>query len=214
MVMEERKDPRPTFVLLRGEYDKPAEKVSPGVPARLAALPKEASKDRLGFAQWLVHPSNPLTSRVTVNRYWQMYFGTGIVKTLEDFGTQGERPSHPELLDWLAVEFIQSGWNIKALQKLIVTSATYRQSPNVNERLLVKDPDNRLLARAPRLRLPAEVIRDQALSASGLLARALDGPSVKPYQPPGLWKEIASQDYTQDRGENLYRRSLYTFWKR
>jgi hypothetical protein len=214
MVMEERKDPRPTFVLLRGEYDKPAEKVSPGVPARLAALPKEASKDRLGFAKWLVHPSNPLTSRVTVNRYWQMYFGTGIVKTLEDFGTQGERPSHPELLDWLAVEFIQSGWNIKALQKLMVTSATYRQSPNVNERLLVKDPDNRLLARAPRLRLPAEVIRDQALSASGLLVRALGGPSVKPYQPPGLWKEIASQDYAQDRGENLYRRSLYTFWKR
>ena len=166
--------------------------------------------------KWLVDPANPLTARVTVNRFWQMYFGAGIVKTIEDFGVQGEWPSHPELLDWLATEFIRTGWDVKAMQKLIVTSATYRQSSKVTPELLQRDPENRLLARGPRFRLPAEMIRDQALYAAGLLVEKLGGPSVKPYQPAGLWKEQAMQDmdYVQSKGEDLYRRSLYTFWKR
>jgi hypothetical protein len=150
-----------------------------------------------------------------VNRYWQSYFGFGIVKTVDDFGSQGEWPVHPELLDWLAVEFMDSGWNVKAMQKLIVTSATYRQLSKASPELLQKDPDNRLLARGPRFRLGAEVIRDEALAASGLLAEKVGGPSVKPYQPPGLWQELASGGgYVQDKGEGLYRRSLYTYWKR
>jgi hypothetical protein len=151
---------------------------------------------------------------VAVNRFWQMYFGTGLVKTVEDFGSQGEWPSHPELLDWLATEFVRTGWDVKAMQKLIVTSATYRQSSKATPDILQKDPENRLLARAPRFRLPAEMIRDQALAAAGLLVERIGGPSVKPYQPPGLWKELSGQDYVQDKGEKLYRRSLYTFWKR
>jgi hypothetical protein len=214
MVMQELAEPRETFVLKRGEYDKPGEKVSRGVPASLSPLPTGAPSNRLGFAQWLVDPSNPLTSRVAVNRYWQMYFGTGLVKTVEDFGSQGERPSHPELLDWLATEFIRSGWDIKAMQKLIVMSATYRQSSHVTPALLQRDPDNRLLARAPRLRLPAETVRDQALAASGLMTPTIGGPSVKVYQPDGLWSDIASDSFTQDHGDKLYRRSLYIFWKR
>ncbi|RPI54479.1 MAG: DUF1553 domain-containing protein [Acidobacteria bacterium] len=214
MVMQERETPRETFVLVRGAYDKPADKVSPGVPAILPPLPKGSPNNRLGFARWLVDPSNPLTARVAVNRFWQMYFGTGLVKTVEDFGAQGEWPTHPELLDWLATEFVRTGWDIKAMQKLIVTSATYRQSSKATPALLQKDPENRLLARAPRLRLPAGVIRDQALAVSGLLVEHLGGPSVKPYQPAGLWKELSGQDYVQDTGEKLYRRSLYTFWKR
>lgn len=214
MVMQERETPRDTFLLLRGAYDKPGDKVSPGVPSMLPSLPKGASGDRLGFARWLIDPSNPLTARVAVNRFWQMYFGTGLVKTVEDFGSQGEWPSHPELLDWLASEFVRTGWDIKAMQKLIVTSATYRQSSRITPELLQKDPENRLLARAPRLRLPAGAIRDQALAVSGLLVERLGGPSVKPYQPAGLWKELSGQDYVQDKGEKLYRRSLYTFWKR
>jgi hypothetical protein len=214
MVMQERETPRDTFVLIRGAYDKPGDKVTPGVPTMLPPLPKGAPNNRLGFARWLVDPSNPLTARVAVNRFWQMYFGTGLVKTVEDFGSQGEWPSHPELLDWLATEFVRTGWDIKAMQKLIVTSATYRQSSRTTPELLQKDPENRLLARAPRLRLPAGAIRDQALAVSGLLVEQLGGPSVKPYQPAGLWKELSGQEYVQDKGQKLYRRSLYTFWKR
>jgi len=171
--------------------------------------------DRLALARWLVDPSNPLTARVAVNRYWQMFFGSGLVKTVDDFGSQGESPSHPELLDWLATEFVRIGWDIKQLQKTIVMSATYRQSSKVTPALLQKDPENRLLARGPRLRLPAEMIRDQALAASGLLVEKIGGPSVWPYQPAGLWKELTGgEDYKIDSGENLYRRSLYTYWKR
>ena len=215
MVMEELPTPRETRVLIRGAYDNPGEKVSPGVPAVLPPLPEGVPNNRLGFARWLVHPSNPLTARVIVNRFWQMYFGTGLVKTVEDFGSQGEWPSHPELLDWLATEFIRTGWDVKAMQKKIVTSATYRQSSKVSPELLQRDPENRLLARGPRVRLPAEMIRDQALAVSGLLVERLGGPSVKPYQPAGLWRELSGgADYQQDRGEKLYRRSLYTFWKR
>jgi hypothetical protein len=214
MVMEELPRPRDTFVLLRGVYDKRGEKVTAGVPASLPRLPRGAPNNRLGLARWLVDPSNPLTARVAVNRYWQMYFGTGLVKTAEDFGSQGEWPTHPELLDWLATEFILTGWDVKAVQKVIVTSATYRQCSKVTPARLQQDPENRLLARGPRFRLPAEMIRDQALAAGGLLVERVGGSSVKPYQPAGLWKELADTDYRQDHGANLYRRSLYTFWKR
>ena len=216
MVMEERPVRRDTFVLQRGAYDHPGEKVGPGVPAALPALPPGAPNNRLGFAKWMTDDSNPLMARVTVNRFWQMYFGTGIVKTAEDLGSQGEWPSDPKLLDWLATEFVRTGWDVKAMQKLIVMSATYRQSSKVTPELLQWDPENRLLARGSRARIPAEMVRDQALAASGLLVEKIGGPSVKPYQPAGLWKEVGMQDmdYTQDHGEALYRRSLYTFWKR
>ena len=215
MVMEEMATPRDTSVLIRGAYDKHGEKVAAGVPACLPPLPDGVKSDRLGFARWLVDPSNPLTARVSVNRFWQMYFGSGLVKTVEDFGSQGELPSHPELLDWLAADFMGTGWDVKALQKTIVMSAAYRQASKVTPELLQKDPDNRLFARGPRVRLPAETIRDQALAISGLLVEKIGGPSVRPYQPPGLWKELAGgADYKQDSGENLYRRSLYTLWKR
>jgi hypothetical protein len=216
MVMAEANPPKPTFLLVRGAYDHPGEKVTPGVPAVLPPLPSGAPNNRLGFAEWLIAPANPLLARVTVNRFWQMYFGVGIVKTVEDLGSQGEWPSHPELLDWLATEFVRSGWDVKALQKLIVMSATYRQLSGATPDMLQRDPENRLLARGPRYRLPAEMIRDQALSVAGLLAEKVGGPSVKPYQPEGLWKEISMQDmdYVQGHGEDLYRRSLYTFWKR
>jgi hypothetical protein len=180
-------------------------------------MPAEYSSDRLGFARWLVSRDHPLTSRVQVNRFWQMLFGVGLVKTSEDFGVQGELPSHPELLDWLAVEFQQSGWNVKALLKTMVMSATYRQSSRLMPQMQQRDPDNRLLARAPRVRLPAEMIRDQALAVSGLLVEKLGGPSVKPYQPDGLYKDMAFSGltgYHRDKGEGLWRRSLYTFWKR
>ena len=214
MVMQDHDEPRDTFLLIRGEYDKPGEQVFPGVPAALSGEASVKPNNRLGLARWLVSPGNPLSSRVAVNRYWQMYFGTGLVKTTEDFGSQGERPSHPELLDWLATEFPRSDWDVKALQRLIVTSTTYRQSARVGAEMLQRDPDNRLLARAPRLRLHAEFIRDQALFVSGLLSDTIGGPSVKPYQPAGLWKEIASQTYVQGSGQDLYRRSMYTYWKR
>ncbi|HUY93023.1 MAG TPA: DUF1553 domain-containing protein [Pirellulales bacterium] len=214
MVMQEMPTPRETHVLLRGEYDKPGERVAPGLPASLPPLPAGAPNNRLGFARWLVDPANPLTARVAVNRYWQMFFGTGIVKTVDDFGSQGEAPSHPELLDWLATEYIAGGWDTKALLRAIVTSATYRQASGVTPELLRRDPENRLLARGPRVRLAAEMIRDQTLAASGLLVERIGGPSVKPYQPGDLWKELASVEYVQDHGEKLYRRSLYTFWKR
>ncbi len=216
MVMAERPLRKDTFVLVRGAYNAPGEKVGLGVPAVLPPLPPGAPNNRLGFAMWLVDPENPLLARVTINRFWQMYFGTGIVKTTEDFGVQGEWPSHPELLDWLATEFIRTGWNVKALQKLILTSATYRQSSKVSPGLQQRDPENRLLSRASRFRLPAEMIRDQALFDAGLLVERVGGPSVKPYQPAGLWKELVVQEmeYTQGKGEDLHRRSLYTFWKR
>jgi mono/diheme cytochrome c family protein len=257
MVMEELPEPRQTFVLKRGEYDKRGDRVSPGVPASLPSLPPDAPHNRLGFAQWLVSPANPLTARVAVNQMWQMLFGTGLVKTTEDFGSQGEPPSHPELLDWLATEFMaehdaETGaaltpWDQKRMLRTIVMSATYRQSsartkvrspafrrpgdavtgsdesqtksspapakagnPNPYDR----DPDNRLLSRGPRVRLSAEMIRDQALAVSGLLVGEIGGPSVKPYQPKGLWKELSGTDYEPDHGDKLWRRSLYTFWKR
>jgi hypothetical protein len=215
MVMQEMARARPAFVLLRGQYDRPGERVEPRVPACLPPLPQGAPATRLGLARWLVSPDNPLTARVAVNRFWQMLFGTGLVKTAEDFGVQGELPSHPELLDWLATEFVQSGWDTKAILRQIVTSATYRQSARATPALRQRDPDNRLLARGPRLRLSAEMVRDQALAASGLLVERLGGPSVKPYQPEGLWRDLAEiKDYPQDHGPDLYRRSLYTFWKR
>jgi hypothetical protein len=220
MVMAEMKKPRDTFVLGRGQYDNPGEKVTPGTPAFLPPLPPGAAPNRLTLAKWLIDPAHPLTARVAVNHYWQSYFGVGIVKTAEDFGSQGEPPSHPELLDWLATEFIRTGWDVKAMQRLIVTSATYRQSSRATPELLEKDPENRLLARGPRFRLPAEEVRDNALAVSGLLNAEIGGPSVYPYQPKGLWEEMAfgegfsGQTYTQSHGKDLYRRSMYTLWKR
>jgi hypothetical protein len=215
MVMEEMPKPRDTFLLQRGQYDHPGEKVAPGVPAALPPLPVSAPNNRLGYAEWLISKENPLTARVTVNRFWQMYFGTGLVKTVEDFGSQGDQPSHPELLDWLAVEFMESGWDVKALQKKILMSETYRQNSQITEELEQRDPDNRLLARGPRFRLAAEMVRDQALAASGLLVEKTGGPSVKPYQPAGVWSDLTSGgDYKSGHGADLYRRSLYTFWKR
>ncbi|HEV8482953.1 MAG TPA: DUF1553 domain-containing protein [Blastocatellia bacterium] len=220
MVMGELEKPRDTFVLARGDYRNKTEKVTPGVPAALSPLPREAPPNRLTLAKWLVSPSHPLTARVAVNRYWQMYFGLGIVKTSENFGSQGEPPVHPELLDWLATEFIRTGWDTRGMQRLIVTSATYRQSSRVTRELLERDPENRLLGRGPRFRLPAEMVRDNALAISGLLNSEIGGPGVFPYQPKGLWDEMAfgdgfsAQSYTQSTGKNLYRRSMYTFWKR
>ena len=216
MVMKEGEKPRDAFVLKRGAYNAPGEKVAAGVPAILPPLHAEWQNNRLGLARWLVDRSNPLTARVTVNRLWQMLFGAGLVKTVEDFGSQGEWPTHMELLDWLAVEFMDSGWNVKDILKTIVTSSTYRQSSQVTPELLERDPENRLLARGPRFRLSAEAIRDQALAVSGLLVEEIGGPSVKPYQPPGLWEEITfdGTPYQADKGEKQYRRSLYTYWKR
>lgn len=214
MVMQEMPTPRETFILNRGQYDKPGERVYPDTPNILPPLPKDAPNNRLGFAKWLVDKRNPLTARILVNRYWQMMFGTGLVKTVEDFGVQGEWPTHPELLDWLATEFMRTNWNIKKLLRLMVTSSTFRQSSRVTQEYLELDPENRLLARGPRLRLSAETIRDQALFASGLLIEQVGGPSVKPYQPSGLWEELSGKVYKQAAGSGLYRRSLYTFWKR
>ncbi len=216
MVMAERSKPRDTFILDRGVYDKPGEKVEPGLFSALPPLPEGAPNNRLGLARWMVDRRNPLVARVTVNRMWQTMFGTGLVKTAEDFGQQGEWPSHPELLDWLAAEFVDSGWDTKAMIKRMAMSATYRQSSKMTPEAAQQDPENRLLARGPRTRLPAEMIRDQALAASGLLVEKLGGPSVKPYQPAGLWAEITMQDgeYERDQGDALYRRSLYTYWRR
>ena len=215
MVMQESETPRDAFVLKRGAYDAHGERVEPGVPAVLPPLESKWENNRLGLARWLVDRSNPLTARVTVNRFWQMLFGTGLVKTGEDFGTQGERPVHPELLDWLAVEFVESGWNVKGILKTMVMSAAYRQASRADPKMLERDPENRLLTRGPRYRLAAGTIRDQALAVSGLLTDTIGGPSVKPYQPPGLWQELAgSKGYQPDKGDKLYRRSLYTYWKR
>jgi len=244
MVMEERKQPRETFILERGIYNKYGAKVQPALPEALPPLPKGAPNNRLGLAHWLVSKDNPLTARVTVNRYWQMFFGAGLVKTAEDFGIQGEAPSHPELLDWLAVEFMEptvgrlrlsetvkapghslsdgfakpqaAGWDVKHIHRLIVTSAAYRQQSRTTPLAQEKDPDNRLLSRYPRLRLPSFFLRDQALAVSGLLVDKIGGPPVRPYQPPGLWEDFSFNQikYVQDHGEKLYRRSLYTFWRR
>jgi hypothetical protein len=220
MVMQEMDEPRETAILGRGDYRNRGEVVTPAVPAVLPVLSKDLPANRLGLAKWLVDPSHPLTARVAVNRQWQMHFGTGIVKTAEDFGSQGEPPTHPQLLDWLATEFIRTGWNVKAMQRLMVTSATYRQSSRVTPELHERDPENRLLARGPRFRLQAEMVRDNALAVSGLLAGKVGGPGVYPYQPKGLWEEIAygdvysAQTYKASHGSDLYRRSMYMFWKR
>ncbi|HVC98816.1 MAG TPA: DUF1553 domain-containing protein [Pirellulales bacterium] len=216
MAMAELPWRRPTYVLRRGAYDARGERVEPGTPAGVFPFPAEYPRNRLGLAQWIVDERNPLTARVAVNRFWQIFFGHGLVATPEDFGGQGQPPTHPELLDWLARHFIDSGWDVKALAKLIVLSSTYRQSSSPRDtRLFADDPDNRLLARGPRHRLSAEQIRDNALSVSGLLVQRIGGPSVRPYQPAGLWEESGTgKSYTQDHGEGLYRRSLYTFWRR
>jgi len=217
LIAKELEKGRETRMLIRGEYDKTGDVVPPGVPSILPPLPKDAPTNRLGLAQWLVSPNHPLTARVTVNRFWQQHFGVGLVKTSDDFGIQGERPSHPELLDWLATEFIRTGWDIKGLQKLIVTSATYRQSSKLTPELRNRDPENRLLARGPRFRVDAEVLRDLALYVGGVLVEKQGGRSALPYEPPGLWEAVSfnnSQKYVPDTGEGQYRRSLYTYWKR
>ncbi len=217
MVAKEMEKPRETFMLARGEYDKPGDKVEPGVPAILPPFPKDAPTNRLGFARWLLDPSHPLTARVTINRFWQQYFGVGLVKTTEDFGMQAEHPSNPELLDWLATAFIRSGWDLKHIQRLIVLSATYRQSSKAPPELYARDPENRLLARGPRFRVDGETLRDSALAISGLLVQKTGGHSVKPYEPQGLWEAVSfnnSQKYVPDKGEGQWRRSLYTYWKR
>lgn len=206
---------RPAYLLKRGAYDAHGDEVQAAVPAALPPIPNGFKANRLGLARWLVSRDHPLTARVTVNRLWQMLFGTGLVKTVEDFGSQGEWPVHAELLDWLAVEFMESGWDVKAILKTIVMSSTYRQSSKVGPELLQRDPENRLIARGPRTRLSAEMVRDQALAVSGLLVDKVGGPSVKPYQPAGLWRELAGgSEYKSDSGEGLYRRSLYTYWRR
>jgi hypothetical protein len=219
LVMEDRKEPRVAHILERGEYTEKRDAVESAVPAWLGKSPIDAPQNRMGLAQWLVSPTHPLTARVTVNRYWQHYFGTGLVKTSEDFGVQGERPSHPELLDWLALSFIQSGWDVKQFQKLIVMSSTYQQSSRITPQTHSLDPENRLVSHGPRFRLDAEVIRDQVLAISGLMIPTIGGKSVKPYQPVGLWKPVGfggsnTSVFKQDTGEKLYRRSMYTFWKR
>ena len=219
LVMDQKPGVEPSaHILYRGAYDQPREKVAPATPRFLPAL-ADAPKDRLGLAQWLVAPENPLVARVAVNRFWQELFGTGLVKTADDFGAQGEAPSHPELLDWLAVEFRESGWDVKKLIRLMVLSNTYQQAAIVTPAKRAKDPENRLLSRGPRFRMDAEMVRDYALAVSGLLVPKIGGPSVKPYQPEGIWETVAmlgsdTRFYQRDTGENLYRRSLYTFLKR
>ncbi len=214
MVMEEKPEAPFSHVRNRGVYNDLGEKVTPAVPEIFPAMGPGLPRNRLGFAQWLVSGEHPLTARVTVNRYWLQYFGTGLVKTAEDFGLQGELPSHPELLDWLATEFVRAGWDVKAMQRLIVTSATYQQASKITPELQEKDPQNRLLARGPRQRLSAHALRDQALALSGLMAGDIGGPSVSPYQPDRLWEEMSNASYKQSKGKDLYRRSLYTIWKR
>ncbi len=213
MIMDELKDKRKTFILDRGAYDAPSEEVEPGAPTSILPFPEDLPANRLGLAKWLFSDENPLTSRVIVNRYWQSYFGQGLVKSAADFGNQGALPSHPELLDWLALSFKSSGWDIKALQKTIVMSAAYRQSSKTSAELLEKDYDNSLISRGPSSRLTAEMLRDNVLFASGLMVNEIGGESVKPYQPAGLWR-IGGSRYQQDKGDKQYRRSLYTIWKR
>ncbi|HYV38821.1 MAG TPA: DUF1553 domain-containing protein [Gemmataceae bacterium] len=218
-VMQEKKTAAEAYILYRGEYDKRRDKVSAATPTALLPMPADLPKNRLGFAKWLLLPEHPLTARVTVNRFWQEIFGTGLVRTAGDFGITGEMPSHPELLDWLAVEFRESGWDVKKFVKLLVTSAAYRQAAVTTKEKLEKDPQNLLLSRGPRFRMDAEMIRDYALASSGLLVTKLGGPSVKPYQPLGVWEVVGMPEsntriYKPDSGEKLYRRSIYTFWKR
>lgn len=219
LVYKELSKPKQAYLLNRGQYDQKGKQVERGVPAFLPTLPDDAPMDRLGFANWLLAPEHPLTARVTVNRFWQQLFGTGLVKTSEDFGVQGEQPSHPALLDWLAVQFINDGWDVKQTMKRMVMSATYRQTASVSAALYKQDPDNRLLARGPRLRLDAEVLRDQALAVSGLLNGEIGGASVKPPQPGGIWSAVGytssnTARFQPDTGEKVYRRSMYVFWKR
>lgn len=218
MVMRELPQPRDAFFLVRGQYDKRGDRVTAGLPAVFPPLPADQPLNRLGFARWLVDRSNPLTARVWVNRAWAKFFGTGIVKTTENFGSQAEWPSHLELLDWLAADFMEGGWDMKAIQKKIVMSAVYQQSSRATPALLERDPDNRLLARGPRFRLPGELVRDQALALSGLLVRKIGGPSVRPYMPEGVWDETSVygdlRNYKPDQGDGLYRRTMYTVWKR
>lgn len=213
MIMQESEDHRPTYILDRGEYNAHGEEVFPNTPESILPMAEDLPKNRLGLAQWVISPENPLTARVAVNRFWQNYFGKGLVATSADFGNQGEMPSHPELLDWLALEFVSSGWDVKAMQKMMVMSATYRQESKPRKDLEERDPDNRLLARGPYGRLSGEMIRDNALFASGLLNSTIGGPSVMPYQPDGLWR-VNGANYQQGSGKDLYRRSLYTIWKR
>lgn len=220
LVFKERTAPRPAYLLKRGEYDQKGEKVERHTPGFLPAFSRDMPRNRLGFAKWLVDPAHPLTARVAVNRFWQQFFGTGLVKTAEDFGSQGETPSHPELLDWLATQFIADGWDVHTLVKRMVTSAAYRQSTRLTKDRQAKDPHNRLLSRGPRFRLDAEMLRDQALFVSGLLVEKIGGPGVKPPQPSGLWEAVAFTGsntgiFSPDRGrEKVHRRSMYTFWKR
>jgi hypothetical protein len=220
LVMQERPNSEATaHILARGVYSAKGEKVTANVPEALPPMPEKAPRNRLGLAEWLVARNNPLPARVTVNRFWQQCFGTGLVESAADFGITGSRPTHPRLLDWLAVEFMDSGWNARHMLRLIVTSATYRQSATIPPEKLERDPFNRLLSRGPRNRLDAEAIRDLALASSGLLATDVGGPSVKPYQPEGIWEAVAmpqsnTRSYKPDSGPALYRRSLYTFWKR
>ncbi len=218
-VMHERTEPAMAYLLHRGEYDKRRDPVKADTPDVLPPLPADLPRNRLGLARWLMRPEHPLTARVTVNRFWQEVFGTGIVRTTGDFGVSGELPSHPELLDWLAVDVRESGWDVKRLFRMMVQSSTYRQSAATTHEKIEKDPHNRLLSRGPRFRLDAETIRDSALAASGILVNTLGGPSVKPYQPEGVWEAVAMPEsnthfYYPEHGEKLYRRSLYTFWKR
>lgn len=218
-VAQEKDAPAMAYVLYRGEYDKRRDEVSAETPPFLPPFPADAPRNRLGLARWLLAPEHPLTARVAVNRFWQEVFGQGLVRTAGDLGTSGELPSHPELLDWLAVEFREGGWNVKDLFRLMLTSSTYRQSAAATPEKVEKDPTNRLLSRGPRFRMDAEVVRDAALAASGLLVRKVGGPSVKPYQPEGVWEAVAmpesnTKKYERDSGDRLYRRSLYTFWKR
>ena len=219
-IMQERPETPKAYVLFRGDYDKRREEVGAG-HARRAFRPclPNLPRNRLGFARWLVRPEHPLTARVTVNRFWQEVFGIGLVKTSEDFGVNGETPVNQELLDWLAVDFRESGWDVKRLFRLMVTSAAYRQSAAVTPEKLERDPENRLISRGPRFRMDAEMVRDYALAASGLLVTTIGGPSVRPYQPDGVWEAVAMPEsntryYTADSGERLYRRSMYTLWKR
>ena len=219
LVMKERPETPRAWVLERGEYSKRKDEVPADVPAVLPPLPAGSPHNRLGLARWLTDPDHPLVARVTVNRLWQSVFGIGLVKTAEDLGVMGERPVHPELLDWLAVEFVESGWDVNHMLKLMLTSAAYRQSRASTPEILAVDPENRYVSRGPRYRLDAELLRDQALAVSGLLRRDVGGPSVKPYQPDGLWNVVAitgsnTREFKRDTGEALYRRSMYTFWKR
>ncbi len=220
LISRELAEPLPAHIMVRGQYDEPGERVGPGTPAFLPPLRSAGAKaTRLDLARWIVAPENPLTARVTVNRFWQQLFGAGLVRTPSDFGSQGDPPTHPALLDWLAAEFVRTGWDVKQFVRLLVTSRAYRQDAYASPELLELDPSNQLLARGPRFRLDAEVLRDQALALGGLLQPEIGGPPVRPYQPAGIWEPVAfggsnTKTYVQDQGDALYRRSLYTFWKR